>query len=222
MAGTAGQGGDPLSAGGRRRHRGPHPVPEARRDVGRSNSSSTIAAAPAAPSRAAAVAKAERDGYTIMYDATAHSVNPSLYPSCPTTRSRISSRCSWRRWSPTCWWSTIGGGEDRRRRDRARQGDARRARLGVVGQRHGAAPLARNVPASRRHQAQPHSLSRRRPGAQRPHRRPGEVLSSRMPPPRSATCRGGAQGDRPYRPGPARHAARSAGGGGNAAGLRGL
>ena len=27
---------------------------------------------------AAAVAKAERDGYTIMYDATAHSVNPSL------------------------------------------------------------------------------------------------------------------------------------------------
>jgi tripartite-type tricarboxylate transporter receptor subunit TctC len=29
---------------------------------------------------AAAVAKADRDGYTIMYDATAHSVNPSLYP----------------------------------------------------------------------------------------------------------------------------------------------
>jgi tripartite-type tricarboxylate transporter receptor subunit TctC len=29
---------------------------------------------------AAAVAKAERDGTTVMYDATAHSVNPSLYP----------------------------------------------------------------------------------------------------------------------------------------------
>jgi tripartite-type tricarboxylate transporter receptor subunit TctC len=29
---------------------------------------------------AAAVAKAERDGSTIMFDATAHSVNPSLYP----------------------------------------------------------------------------------------------------------------------------------------------
>jgi tripartite-type tricarboxylate transporter receptor subunit TctC len=29
---------------------------------------------------AAAVAKAEHDGYTIMYDATAFSVNPSLYP----------------------------------------------------------------------------------------------------------------------------------------------
>src|SRR5215471_4074154 len=28
---------------------------------------------------AAVVAKAEHDGYTIMYDATAHSVNPSLY-----------------------------------------------------------------------------------------------------------------------------------------------
>ena len=32
---------------------------------------------------AAAVAKAERDGYTIMYDATAHSVNPSLYANLP-------------------------------------------------------------------------------------------------------------------------------------------
>ena len=32
---------------------------------------------------AAAVAKAERDGYTIMYDATAHSVNPSLYTNLP-------------------------------------------------------------------------------------------------------------------------------------------
>jgi len=32
---------------------------------------------------AAAVAKAERDGYSIMYDATAHSVNPSLYANLP-------------------------------------------------------------------------------------------------------------------------------------------
>src|SRR5262249_53625218 len=32
---------------------------------------------------AAAGAKAERDGYTIMYDATAHSVNPSLYANLP-------------------------------------------------------------------------------------------------------------------------------------------
>ena len=32
---------------------------------------------------AAAVAKAERDGYTLMFDATAHSVNPSLYPNLP-------------------------------------------------------------------------------------------------------------------------------------------
>ena len=32
---------------------------------------------------AAVVAKAEHDGYTIMYDATAFSVNPSLYPRLP-------------------------------------------------------------------------------------------------------------------------------------------
>jgi len=32
---------------------------------------------------AAVAAKAERDGYTILYDATAFSVNPSLYPRLP-------------------------------------------------------------------------------------------------------------------------------------------
>jgi tripartite-type tricarboxylate transporter receptor subunit TctC len=32
---------------------------------------------------AAAAAKAEADGYTILYDATAHSVNPFLYPKLP-------------------------------------------------------------------------------------------------------------------------------------------
>ena len=32
---------------------------------------------------AAAAAKAERDGYTVLYDATAFSVNPSLYPRLP-------------------------------------------------------------------------------------------------------------------------------------------
>ena len=32
---------------------------------------------------AAAAAKAERDGYTVLYDATAHSVNPFLYPKLP-------------------------------------------------------------------------------------------------------------------------------------------
>src|SRR5262245_24322986 len=32
---------------------------------------------------AGVAAKAERDGYTIMYDATAFSVNPSLYPKLP-------------------------------------------------------------------------------------------------------------------------------------------
>ena len=34
VSGAAGEGGDSLSAGRRRRHRRPHPVPEARRHVG--------------------------------------------------------------------------------------------------------------------------------------------------------------------------------------------
>jgi len=46
---------------------------------------------------AVAVAKAERDGYTLMFDATAHSVNPSLHAICLMTRSRTSSRSSWPR-----------------------------------------------------------------------------------------------------------------------------
>ena len=47
---------------------------------------------------AAVVSKAERDGYTILYDATAFSTNPWLYAKLPTRPRRISSRCSSRRW----------------------------------------------------------------------------------------------------------------------------
>src|SRR5262245_60770345 len=79
----AGQGGDPLSAGRRRRHRGPHPVPEARRDVGRAQFVVDNRGGAGGTIAAAVVAKAEHDGYTIMYDATAFSVNPSLYPRLP-------------------------------------------------------------------------------------------------------------------------------------------
>src|SRR5262249_56621463 len=77
----------------------------------------------------------------------------------------------------------FGGGADRRGRDRACQGDARRPRLGLIGQRHGAASRARNVQASRRHQAQSHPVSRRRPSAQRSHRRAGGILLFPPPPP---------------------------------------
>src|SRR5262249_61868415 len=76
----------------------------------------------------------------------------------------------------------IGGGTERRRRDRARQGDPGGTRLGVFRQRHGATPRARNVQAPRRHQAQPHPLSRRRSGAQRSHRRAGGGFFFHTPP----------------------------------------
>ncbi len=45
-----------------------------------SNSSSRTAAAPAAPSAKPWSPRPTRDGYTILYDATAFSVNPPLYP----------------------------------------------------------------------------------------------------------------------------------------------
>ena len=53
---------------------------------------------------AAAAAKADPDGYTILYDATAFSVNPFLYPKLSFDYARISSRCSSPRWCRTSWW----------------------------------------------------------------------------------------------------------------------
>ena len=97
---------------------------------------------------AAAAAKAERDGYTILYDATAHSVNPFLYPKLPYDTAKdfqavfLASLVA-----EHPGGQQLGGGQDRRRRDRARQGVAGRARLGVVRQRHRAASVARTVPA---------------------------------------------------------------------------
>src|SRR5215472_15632323 len=56
-----------------------HRVPLTRREFLAFPAALPLAAATAA----ASVAKAERDGYSIMYDATAHSVNPSLYANLP-------------------------------------------------------------------------------------------------------------------------------------------
>ena len=52
----------------------------------------------------AVAAKSDPDGYTILHDATAFSINPALYPSCRSTTPRISSRWSWFRWCRTSWW----------------------------------------------------------------------------------------------------------------------
>ena len=97
---------------------------------------------------AAAAAKAERDGYTVLYDATAHSVNPFLYPKLPYDTVKDFQAVFLASLVANILVVNNGGaGEDHRRRDRARQGDARRARLGVVRQRHRAASRARTVPA---------------------------------------------------------------------------
>ena len=69
-----------LSAGRRRRHDRRASCSPSSARCGASSSSSTTAAAPAARSPRRSAAKADPDGYTILYDATAFSVNPSLYP----------------------------------------------------------------------------------------------------------------------------------------------
>jgi tripartite-type tricarboxylate transporter receptor subunit TctC len=53
---------------------------------------------------AAVAAKADPDGYTIMHDATAYSVNPALYPKLSFDYAKDFDPVFWRRWCPTFWW----------------------------------------------------------------------------------------------------------------------
>ena len=99
---------------------------------------------------AAAAAKADPDGYTILYDATAFSVNP-----VPLWQAQLRLPEGFPAGVPGLaggehpGGDAVGRGQDRRRRDRARQGGARRARLRILRQRHGAAPVAGDVPPRR-------------------------------------------------------------------------
>ncbi len=52
----------------------------------------------------AVAAKSDPDGYTLLYDATAFSVNRRSIPSCRSITARISSQCSWHRSCPISWW----------------------------------------------------------------------------------------------------------------------
>ena len=171
----------------------------------------------------AVVAKADPDGYTMLYDATAFSVNPSLYPNLSFDYSKdfepvflVSLVPNILVVTPSVPVKTVADVIA------LRQGGAGRPRLGVVRQRHAAASVARNVPASDRHQDQPHALSRRRSRAQRRDRRSGEILLlERLLGGRPDPGRQG-QGDRAYRQGPARDPAGYAAGVRHAARLRGL
>ena len=162
LSGAAGQGGDSLSAGGRRRHRGPHPVPEARRDVGR-------AIRHRQPRRRRRHDRGRRRGQggsrRLHHHVRRHrplGESVALFQSALRHREGLPAGLPRGARHQSAGGQQVGRGEDRRRRDRARQVDARRPRLGFVGQRHGAAPRARNVQTSGRHQAQSHPLSRRR------------------------------------------------------------
>ena len=51
---------------------------------------------------AAVVAKSPPDGYTLLVNSAAQAYNPSIYPTFPTTRPRISSRSHRSPGNPTC------------------------------------------------------------------------------------------------------------------------
>ena len=52
----------------------------------------------------ALVAKAAPDGYSILHDGTAYSINGALYATCRSTTTGISTRSLWCRWCRTSWW----------------------------------------------------------------------------------------------------------------------
>ena len=65
------------------------------------------AAAPAAIIGAAAVAKADPDGYTILMGTVAtHALNPALYKKMPYDAVKDFAPISLLVTVPTCWWST--------------------------------------------------------------------------------------------------------------------
>ena len=119
------------------------------------------------------VARAPADGYTLLYDATAHSVNPSLFGKLPydTRRDLLPVFLSLQ--TPnTLMRNAQVRGQDDSRADRAGQEQARRARLRLDRHRHGAACLARAPEPARRHQDQSRAVQGDGLGAERPVRRP--------------------------------------------------
>ena len=171
----------------------------------------------------AVVAKAEPDGYTVLHDATAFSVNSSLYSNLSFDYNKdFDPGRAGVAGAEYPGGDAVGAGEDGGRRHRLRQGRARRHRHGLVRQWHIAASFARNVPACHRHQDQPRALPWRRSRAQRCDGRAGEILL------RQWLVRGRAdqgrqgEGDRAYRQRPPQQPAGYPAGVGYPAGLRSL
>ena len=111
----------------------------------------------------AVVAKADPDGYTILHDATAFSVNAALYPKLSFDYRKdfepvflVSLVPNILVVTPSVPVKTVADVIA------YAKAHARRHQHGVVRQRHAAASLPRDVPARHRHQDQSRALSRRR------------------------------------------------------------
>src|SRR5262249_15526202 len=114
------------------------------------------------------VAKSAPDGYTILHDATAFSINGSLYGNLAFDYRKDFDPVFLVALVPNILVVTpVGTGEHGCRCDRARQSDARRHRYGIIRQRHAAARVARTASAADRHHDQRRAVSRRRAGDNR-------------------------------------------------------
>ena len=124
-----------------------------------------------------AVAKAAPDGYTILHDATAFSVNGSLYANLPFDYHKdfdpvflVALVPNILVITPSVPANTVA---DVIALAKATPGGIR---YGLVRQRHAAASFARTVPEAHRNRHQSCALSRWRPGAHRCHGRAGEIF----------------------------------------------
>ena len=171
----------------------------------------------------AVAAKADPDGYTILHDATAFSVNPALYPKLVVRlRQGLPAGDPDFAGAQPPGGDAVGRGQDRGRHRRACQEDAGRPRFRVVGQRHAAASVPGASEVHGQGADQPHSLSRRRRRAEGRRCRQREIfLLQRLVLDRAGAGRAG-EGAGAHRQGPARHAAGPAGGAGHHPGLRRL
>ena len=120
----------------------------------------------------AVAAKSDPDGYTILYDATAFSVNPALYPKLSFDYGKDFEPVFLASLVPNILVVTPSvEAKTRGRHHRACEEDAGRPRLRLVGQRHAAASVPGTAQVHGQGADQPHSLSRRRAGAERRGRR---------------------------------------------------
>ena len=168
-----------LHAGQRHRRHGPRGVAAAVDQDSASRSSSRTSRAPAAPSAPAQVAKAAPDGYTLLVNSSAHTVNPCDLSQPDLRHGQGSAGRQPARRAAQHHGRLAGQGlEDRGRSREGGQGAARQAHLCLRRHRQRHPHERREVQARGRHRRPARPLQGHARGAERHDERPHRLSSS--------------------------------------------